>query len=51
MELCKNCKHFQYCQKEFWVSEHTEQQSVLGCMKGEENIPLVDEDMQEVSNG
>lgn len=51
MKFCNSCEHFKFCEKEFWISEFTEQQSVLGCMKGEENVPKIDENMQEIFIG
>jgi len=51
IKLCKDCEYFTSCKKEFWINEFTEQQGVLGCMKGEENVPKVDENMREIFIG
>lgn len=46
-KYCGECKWYFACQKEFWVSEYTEQQSVIGCHLGEESVPKVNEDGEE----
>jgi len=51
IKYCNDCKYFKYCEKEFWINEFTEQQGVLGCMKGEKNVSKVDENMQEICIG
>lgn len=48
-KVCGSCEFFESCRKWLWVSEYTEQQSVLDCYKGEKNVPLVDEEGREIS--
>lgn len=47
---CIDCKHWEFCQKEFGVGEYTEEQSVIGCMVGDgyKNIPEVNEEGEEI---
>ncbi|MBA7624553.1 hypothetical protein ES703_31962 [subsurface metagenome] len=47
---CIDCKHWEFCQKEFGVGEYTEEQSVIGCMIGDgyKNIPEVNEEGEEI---